>query len=481
MGWNFDNSYTTLSEFFYSKTDLNKVASPKLVILNKVVAKDLGLSVETLESDEGIAVLSGNKALEEGAYIAQAYAGHQFGHFTMLGDGRALLIGEQITPSRKRYDVQLKGSGRTPYSRGGDGRAALGPMIREYIISESMNGLRIPTTRSLAVVKTGEGVIREGVKEGAILTRIASSHIRFGTFEYAIRLRGVEKLKELADYTLKRHFPHVKDDENKYLNLLNEVINSHASLVASWQSVGFIHGVMNTDNMTISGETIDYGPCAFMDNYNKDTVFSSIDVNGRYSYKNQPVMAQWNLARFAETLIPLLHESQEEAIKIAQDAIESFTDLFYSKWLFIMRAKIGLFNDEANDVYIIEDLLDLMEKYNEDYTNTFIKLTFNKNNDSDMFNSEEFKTWHNTWSERLKRQIQSDEEVHQLMKDSNPAVIPRNHRVEEAIAAAEKGDFDVFKDLLDALSNPYEHSKKQEKYSKLPEPSTCAYKTYCGT
>lgn len=481
MGWNLDNSYTTLPKLFYSNINLSPVASSKLVIFNDSLAKSLGLNSEKLKSSEGISILSGNETIEEGAFIAQAYAGHQFGHFTMLGDGRALLIGEQITPLGERYDIQLKGSGRTPYSRGGDGRAVLGPMLREYIISEAMHGLGIPTTRSLAVVKTGESVVRERIQEGAILTRVASSHIRFGTFQYAAQFGSIDDVKKLADYTIKRHFPKVEDDENKYLNLLKEVIKSQASLIAKWQTVGFIHGVMNTDNMTISGESIDYGPCAFMDNYNPNTVFSSIDTQGRYAYKNQPIMCEWNLCRFAETLLPLLHENQDEAIKIAQDAISDFTDIYYLNWLSKMRSKLGLFNEEAQDKAIIEDLLSLMEKYNEDFTNTFISLTFDKNNGKGMFSSVEFDNWNKVWQERLKRQTQSKELVNQLMRNSNPAVIPRNHRVEEAIEAANKGDFDVMRKLLNVISSPYDHSQDQEEYSKLPKVTNCSYRTYCGT
>lgn len=481
MGWNLDNSYTTLPKLFYSEINLNKVRSPELVILNDPLAKSLGLNSDALKSYDGVSILAGNETIEEGAFIAQAYAGHQFGHFNMLGDGRALLIGEQITPEGKRYDIQLKGSGRTPYSRGGDGRAVLGPMLREYIISEAMHGLKIPTTRSLAVVKTGEPVYRESRKEGAILTRIATSHIRFATFQYAANFGGINDVKELADYSLKRHFSYVDDDENRYINLLNEVVKVHASLVSKWQTVGFIHGVMNTDNMAISGETIDYGPCAFMDNYNPDTVFSSIDRQGRYAYKNQPIMAEWNLCRFAETLLPLLHENQDDAIKIAQGAISNFSNLYYSNWISNMRSKLGLFNEEAQDKAIIEDLLSMMEKYSEDYTNTFISLTFDKNKDKGMFISEEFVNWYNVWIDRLKRQPHSKEEVQQLMKESNPAVIPRNHRVEEALEAADKGDFNVMRNLLNVISRPYEHTKDQEEYSNLPNPSSCPYRTFCGT
>ncbi len=478
---NLDNSYNNLPKLLFSKVNLNIVPSPKIVIFNNSLAKLLGLNSDDFKSEEGVSLLAGNKRIKEGVFIAQAYAGHQFGNFAILGDGRALLIGEQITPLGERFDIQLKGSGKTPYSRGGDGKAALGPMLREYIISEGMHGLGIPTTRSLAVVKTGEFVFRQSREEGAILTRIASSHIRFGTFEYVSYMGSYQELKELANYCLKRHFSYVKDNNDKYLNLLNEVINVQASLVAKWQAVGFIHGVMNTDNMTISGETIDYGPCAFMDNYNPNTVFSSIDIQGRYAYKNQPIMAEWNLCRFAETLLPLLDQDKERAIKIAQDAISNFSDLYYFNWISKMRFKLGIFNEEAQDKVIIEDLLSIIEKYSEDYTNTFISLTFDNYKDKEMFNSKEFSNWYKVWQERLKRQPESKKTVTKLMKESNPAVIPRNHRVEDAIEAANKGDYDVMKKLLDVVSRPYEHSKDQEEYSKLPKVSDHNYRTFCGT
>ena len=480
-GWIFDNTFLDLPKVFYSKIKINPVSNPQLVILNKELGKSLGLDNEFLESKEGVKILSGSETLEEGAFIAQAYGGHQFGYFTMLGDGRALLIGEQITPSNKRYDIQLKGSGRTLYSRGGDGRAVLGPMIREYIISEAMHKLKIPTTRSLAVVKTGEKVYRETVKEGAVLTRVASSHIRFGTFQYISQWGSKEQLKALADYSIKRHYPNIKDDENKFINFLKEVIKAQASLVSKWQTVGFIHGVMNTDNMTISGETIDYGPCAFMDTYNPDTVFSSIDTQGRYSYKNQPKMLGWNLCRFAESLLPLFSDDQNEAVNIAQEAISTYDDIFYNNWMSIMRSKLGLFNKEALDKAIIEDLLSMMEKYKEDYTNTFVSLTTGKNMDKGMFISEEFKNWYKVWKERLTRQENSNDEINKLMKESNPYVIPRNHRIEEAIEAAEKGDLSVMINLIEVLSRPYEYSDDNDDYTKLPKNINCNYKTYCGT
>ena len=399
----------------------------------------------------------------------------------MLGDGRALLIGEQITPSNQRFDIQLKGSGRTPFSRGGDGRAVLGPMLREYIISEAMHGLKIPTTRSLSVISTGEDVYRDEIKQGAILTRVASSHIRFGTFEFASYFLDKDKLKQLADYTIKRHFPFISDEQNKYVSLLEEVIKLQASLVAKWQCVGFIHGVLNTDNMSICGETIDYGPCAFMDTYDPKTVFSSIDTEGRYSYQNQVAMVSWNLCRFAETLLPLISDDEDKAIDIAQDCLAKFTDLAISNLILGMCSKIGIFEPDSNDESLLNGLLDMMKKYKEDYTNTFLALTFKDFPKSRMFMTDEFSVWYKKYQDRIKSQGKSKEEVFNLMKNSNPAVRPRNHRVEEALAAAENGDFSVMNNLLKALANPFEHSDFQKEYSKPAPKSQCDYKTYCGT
>lgn len=480
-GFNFDNSYINLPKEFYSHVNLKPVKSPKLVILNNNLASSLGLSLEFLKSSKGISILSGNTKADDGAYISQAYAGHQFGHFTMLGDGRALLIGEQITPSNQRFDIQLKGSGRTPFSRGGDGRAVLGPMLREYIISEAMHGLKIPTTRSLSVISTGEDVYREEIKQGAILTRVASSHIRFGTFEFASYFLDKDKLKQLADYTIKRHFPFISDEQNKYVSLLEEVIKLQASLVAKWQCVGFIHGVLNTDNMSICGETIDYGPCAFMDTYDPKTVFSSIDTAGRYSYQNQVAMVSWNLCRFAETLLPLISDDEDKAIDIAQDCLAKFTDLAISNLISGMCSKIGIFEPDSNDESLLNGLLDMMKKYKEDYTNTFLALTFKDFPKSRMFVTDEFSVWYKKYQDRIKSQGKSKAEVFNLMKNSNPAVIPRNHRVEEALAAAENGDFSVMNNLLKALANPFEHSDFQKEYSKPAPKSQCDYKTYCGT
>lgn len=480
-GWNLDNSYANLPDLFYSKQKAAPVRSPKLIIFNNPLSASLGLNIQSMKSDDGIAVFAGNQIPEGSIPLAQAYAGHQFGYFNMLGDGRALLLGEQITPKSERFDIQLKGSGRTRYSRGGDGRAALGPMLREYIISEAMHALGIPTTRSLAVVTTGETVIRENLLKGAVLTRVAASHIRVATFQFATEWGTIEELRALADYTLNRHFSDGDGAENRYLYLLEEVIKRQASLIAKWQLVGFIHGVMNTDNMSICGETIDYGPCAFMDTYDPATVFSSIDREGRYAYGNQPPIGEWNLARFAETLLPLLDGNQEKAVEIAQDALSNFSKLYKKNWLTGMRAKLGIFNEEPQDESLIEVLLDMMHKYDADYTNTFHALTFDNLSDISLFETESFTKWYEIWQARLGRQKESKDLSHELMKNSNPAVIPRNHRVEEALAAAEKGDYSVMERLLDILSKPYAHLKEQADYATLPTKCDSPYRTFCGT
>ncbi|WP_264740346.1 protein adenylyltransferase SelO [Cytobacillus firmus] len=481
-GWNFEYSYARLPQTFFSKVKPNPVQSPDLVILNEPLAKSLGLNIDALTSEAGIEVLSGCQVPEDAEPLAQAYAGHQFGHFNMLGDGRAMLIGEHLTPKDKRVDIQLKGSGRTPFSRGGDGRAALGPMLREYIISEAMHALGIPTTRSLAVVTTGEAIIRETELPGAILTRVADSHIRVGTFQYAANWRPVEELKTLADYTIQRHYPEIIEDDNPYLALLQKVIQRQAALIAKWQLTGFIHGVMNTDNMAISGETIDYGPCAFMDKYDLATVFSSIDREGRYAYGNQPYIGGWNLARFAESLLPLLHENEEEAVNKAQDAISEYNKIYQNHWLEGMRAKLGIFNEEVQDEALFTGLLKMMQKSGADYTNTFRSLTLGKLEETSVFNDQEFADWHGQWQARLNRQKESKEAVNELMRKSNPSVIPRNHRVEEALeAAVNNGDYSVMKKLLAALKEPYTYTIEQEEYCKLPELSGMPYRTFCGT
>lgn len=487
-GWHFDNSYARLPQFFYSVVGPTPVRSPELVVFNEPLAAAMGLNSNALRSEEGAAVLAGNKIPAGASPLAQAYAGHQFGGFTMLGDGRAVLLGEQLTPEGERYDVQLKGSGPTPYSRGGDGRAALGPMLREYIVSEAMHALGIPTTRSLGVATTGEAVRRETLLQGAVLTRIAASHLRVGTFEYVSQWGTEEELRIVADYALQRHFPDAADGGetsgtgNRYLLLLREVIQRQAKLIAKWQLVGFIHGVMNTDNMAISGETIDYGPCAFMDSYDPATVFSSIDRDGRYAYGKQPYIGGWNLARFAEAILPLLHDNQADAIDLAQDALSEYGAQYHEHWMAGMRAKLGWLEAQAEDEALIKQLLDVMYKYRADYTNTFLALTFHKEEDTVLYGTPEFTEWHAKWRERIDGQKGSEESARQLMRNSNPAVIPRNHRVEEALeAAVADGDYSVMERLLEALAHPYAHLPEQAVYAALPEKSAKPYRTFCGT
>lgn len=481
-GFNFDNTYKNLPNIFYTEQNAEKVNNPRLVKFNYELAKDLGLKSETLINDEGINIFSGNNTPEGASPLAQAYAGHQFGHFTMLGDGRALLIGEHIDLNGERYDIQLKGSGRTPYSRGGDGKASLGPMLREYIISEAMHFLKIPTTRSLAVATTGESVIRDDIQKGAILTRVSKSHIRVGTFQYAANWASVDELKRLADYTIDRHFKEYKNSENPYLLLLKEVVNRQAELVSKWQLIGFIHGVMNTDNMTISGETIDYGPCAFMDIYDPNTVFSSIDYYGRYAYGNQPNIAGWNLARFAETLLPLLDSNRDKAIILAQEIIADFQIKYRKLWLKGMRIKLGLFNEEDMDEKLIEALLSMMQEYKADFTNTFRALTNGNLSETKLFGTDEFVKWYELWRERLSRQEQSSEKIKELMEQNNPTVIPRNNLVEEALSQAVKNnDYSTMDKLLEVLSNPYDYTKEYDEHYIFPEESKTPYRTFCGT
>lgn len=476
-----ENTYAKLPSRLFTAQYPEKVKEPKIVALKKTLAKNLGIDVSFLESEEGANFLSGNKILDGTIPIAQAYAGHQFGYFTTLGDGRAVLLGEYLTKDGERVDIQLKGSGRTPYSRGGDGKASLGPMLREYIISEGMYALGIPTTRSLAVVTTGEDVFREEFLQGAILTRIAKSHIRVGTFQFVSSLGNKEYLKELADYTLDRHFKGSYEG-NPYEYLLNEVVKRQAELISKWQLVGFIHGVMNTDNMAIAGETIDYGPCAFMDIYDPSTVFSSIDLNGRYAYENQPGIGGWNLARFAEAILPLLDDDKDKAIEIANVALDRYNQLYLNNWYSGMRRKLGLFNEEEVDKDLIEGLLSIMLKYKVDYTNTFYNLTIEKFTSMDIFYMDEFKRWYTLWNERLSRQEESKEEARKLMEKNNPTVIPRNHRVEEALeAAVNRNDYSVMENLIEVLKNPYDYSNVNEEYTKFPKNIDKGYKTYCGT
>jgi len=457
------------------------VKAPELVILNHSLSKDLGLDFSNI-SDKNLApIFSGNQLPEGSDAIAQAYAGHQFGHFTLLGDGRAIVMGEHLSKNNKRFDIQFKGSGKTPYSRNGDGRAALGPMLREYIISEGMHGLGIPTTRSLAVVKTGERVMRETPLHGAVLTRVAESHIRVGTFQYAVIAEDKKDLKALFDYTIDRHYPHIKDSKTPALDLLKIVIEKQTKLVVDWMRVGFIHGVMNTDNMAISGETIDYGPCAFMDTYDPETVFSSIDQNGRYAFFNQPGVTKWNLARFAECLIPLINEDKNTGVKIATEIVNSFSEIYRKKWFDMMRKKLGLIGEKIKDEKLIMDLLTWMHKNKADYTNTFCFLMNQNIKKNKIYNDENFLNWKKQWQERLKINTISTEESLKLMRSYNPLVIPRNHKVEDALESANSGDLNPAKNLLKILEKPYEENMEINKYQSAAPPSDIVYKTFCGT
>jgi uncharacterized protein YdiU (UPF0061 family) len=481
IGLIFDNSYLALPSCFYTRLYPAPVSSPMLVMFNKPLADKLGIDYAHLSQAETAAILSGNSRLSKASYFAQAYAGHQYGHFTMLGDGRAIVLGEHITAHGKRFDVQLKGSGPTPYSRCGDGRAALGPMLREYIISEAMHALDVPTTRSLAVVKTGESIRRADVLQGAILTRIAQSHIRVGTFEFAAAQKNSAAVVSLLKYTIERHYPSLMHASNQALALLNAVIEKQVHLIVQWMRVGFIHGVMNTDNMTISGETIDYGPCAFMDAYNPHTVFSSIDRDGRYAYANQPTIAQWNLARLAETLLPLINPDVDIAVALAEKAVNAFSVMYQQKWLAMMRAKLGLFGEQAGDVQLIDDLLQWMQINHADYTNTFLALAQPEKPIGDLYDSQKFARWYQSWQARLAQNDQPVDDAYRLMQSVNPVVIPRNHQVEKALAAANEGDMTPFNRLLDVLEKPYQNSVKFKTYQQPPSPEEGVYQTFCGT
>lgn len=482
IGWNFKDSYTLLPKHLYSYVDPTPVANPNWSVFNKELAAELGLDVKHLMSDSGLALLAGNKIPDDMKPIAQAYAGHQFGYFTILGDGRAILLGEHVTDKGLRRDIQLKGAGKTPYSRGGDGRAALGPMLREYLISEAMHGLGIPTTRSLAVVTTGEQIIREQDLPGAILTRIASSHLRVGTFQYVRQYGSIEDLKCLADYAIERHFPYVKEAPNHYIAFLKEVIEGQAKLIAKWDLVGFVHGVMNTDNMAISGETIDYGPCAFIDKYDPKTVFSSIDQHGRYAYNQQKPVAIWNLARLAESLLPILAEEKNDAIDSAEALLAYFSTVYQAEWRAGMKSKLGFFEETEIEFQLIEELLSLMEGFKADYTDTFRALTSGDFSRQEWFEMDEFKSWVKKWEAEVSAQPHSKEDVKQLMMHSNPAIIPRNFRVEQVLErAVDHGDLQAFNQFFSALKNPYAYSEEQVIYAKLPPKGDCGYQTFCGT
>jgi len=481
VGWHFDNSYSQLPKTFKENIKPIPVSSPEILILNKDLSNKLDLDFSNINNYDLSRLFSGNILPEGSNSIAQAYAGHQFGHFTMLGDGRAVLIGEHLTKNNERFDIQFKGSGRTPFSRSGDGRAVLGPMLREYIISEAMHFLKIPTTRSLAVVKTGEDVIREQISKGAILTRVALGHIRVGTFQYIAAKQNINDLETLTNYTIEKYYPNIKSSKNKALDLLNVLIEKQTQLVIDWMRVGFIHGVMNTDNMSISGETIDYGPCAFMNLYDPKTVFSSIDQLGRYAYDNQPKITKWNLIKFAECLIPLIDKNEDEAIKLATDTLDKFEENYETKWLNMMRDKLGLYGEDKDDKDLIFELLNWMQKNKADYTNTFIFLMQKMNKSSKIYNNKEFDLWKIKWVKRLAMFGNSLDKSMELMSSSNPMIIPRNHKIEEALTLANQGDLTLFNKLIKILSNPYKVNKSDLEFMSSPPHSDRQYKTFCGT
>ena len=486
----FQNTYAALPANFFARVVPTPVTSPRLIKLNRPLAVHLGLDPDRLDSSEGTEILAG-KSIPDGADpIAMAYAGHQFGHFVpQLGDGRAILLGEVIDADGVRRDIQLKGSGPTPYSRRGDGRAALGPVLREYIVSEAMAVLGIQTTRSLAAVMTGESVLRETALPGAVLTRVASSHIRVGTFQYFAARGDTEGVRRLADHVIARHYPQAATAERPYHALLEGVIARQAELVARWLLVGFIHGVMNTDNTSISGETIDYGPCAFMDHYDPGKVFSSIDEQGRYAYANQPRIALWNLTRLAECLLPLFSDDQDKAISEAQAALAGFAEVFNGAYQAGLRAKLGLFTARDGDQALAQDLLDAMAKNQADFTLTFRRLSdaaLGPDHDSAVRQSfadpAVFDEWASRWRQRISDEPQDPAARRTAMRSVNPAFIPRNHRVEAVIeAAVNRDDFAPFEELLTVLSKPYQDQPGFEDYAEAPEPHQCVLQTFCGT
>ena len=480
IGWCFDNTYYKLPNSFKENIKPIPVKKPELIILNKNLTKELNLDFSNLNNKEISEIFAGNSLPKGSNSIAQAYAGHQFGHFTMLGDGRAVLIGEHLSKKKDRYDIQFKGSGKTAFSRNGDGRAALGPMLREYIVSEAMHNLSIPTTRSLAVVKTGEEVIRETSLHGAILTRVALSHIRVGTFQYIAARQKKDELETLLNYVIKRHYPNIENSKNKAIDLLKTVLDKQIDLVVNWMRVGFIHGVMNTDNMSISGETIDYGPCAFMDTYDPKTVFSSIDQMGRYAYCNQPIITKWNLSRFAECLIPLIDQDQNKAIQLATEIINTFEKKYEEKWLNMMRDKLGLFGADEKDKFLILDLLTWMHQKKIDYTNTFCHLMNFKIQKIKNYEDNIFQNWKKRWQKRLSTNNNTPEKYIKLMRSVNPLVIPRNHKVEEVLHEANQNNLKPINQLLEILNNPYTEQKNIIEY-QIPSISNEKYQTFCGT
>jgi serine/tyrosine/threonine adenylyltransferase len=484
------SSYAGLPERFFARVNPIPVAEPRLLRFNGALSAELGLDLADLDAEALAGLFSGNVIPRNVEPVAMAYAGHQFGQFVpQLGDGRAILLGEALDRAGLRRDIQLKGSGRTPYSRGGDGRAALGPVLREYLVSEAMHALGIPTTRALAAVATGETVFRGEALPGAILTRVAASFVRVGTFQYFAARNDVDAVRRLADYVIDRHYPEVKNQQQPYLALLRAVTCAQASLIASWMHVGFIHGVMNTDNMAVSGETIDFGPCAFLDSYDPATVFSSIDQQGRYAYGNQPHAAVWNLARFAETLLPIIDATAERAVELAGEALATFATRFSELSLTGVRRKLGLRTSEDGDAALAEDLLDAMQRNQADFTLTFRRLCEASEGEAGdagvrtlFANPREYDQWAARWRARLAREPLEPRARAEAMRQINPAFIPRNHRIEQVITAAVEGqDFEPFAKLCAVLSQPYVSREGFESYADPPQPGERVLQTFCGT
>lgn len=489
-GWNLEATYQQLPSAFFSQVAPTAVDRPQLLLLNARVAERIGLEPAQIQDQLHAEIFAGNRLPAGSQPIAQAYAGHQFGGFTMLGDGRAILLGEQRTPEGQLVDIQLKGSGPTPYSRRGDGRAAMGPMLREYIISHALDALNIPTTLSLAVAATGESVYRQRVEVGAVLTRVASSHIRVGTFQFAAARGNISDLQALTDYTIARHYPELLNQPARVLGFLEQVVHRQARLIAQWMSVGFIHGVMNTDNVSIAGEAIDFGPCAFMNAYNPATVFSSIDSQGRYAFGNQPSIGQWNLARFAETLLPILAPDVNQAVEVATEVLNQFPNVYQENWLAIMARKLGVLEPNAGLQELLEELLALMERHELDLTNTFVALTHGSwsANVSEVGSATFSKlptvleTWEQKWKMHLGSEGITQNQAQSTMQAANPQVIPRNHLVEEAISSAtENGDFGPLSNLLEALKAPFRSGAIATHYTEPPAGGDRDYCTFCGT
>jgi serine/tyrosine/threonine adenylyltransferase len=485
--FHFDNSYARLPDRFYASVYPEPVDGPKLIKFNEGLAKELGIEADTSDSDRLAAMLAGNVVPQGAMPLAMAYAGHQFGNFVpQLGDGRAILLGEVVDRNGVRRDIQLKGAGPTPYSRRGDGRAALGPVLREYIVSEAMAALGIPATRALAAVATGEQVYREMPEQGAVFVRVAASHVRVGTFQFFAARGDNDGIRALADYVIDRHYPALKTAENRYAALLKAVAFAQAELIARWLGVGFVHGVMNTDNMTISGETIDFGPCAFLDEYHQMKVFSSIDHGGRYAYRNQPGIGQWNIARLAECLLPVIDEDQDRAVDVANAVLKEFGERFQAEWIRVFRAKIGLQTQADGDGELVQALLSVMQDQEADFTLVFRGLADAVEGKDERFldqfaDPSKATEWLSSWRERLAQENSADAGRADAMRAFNPAIIPRNHRIQEAISAANYGDFSFFERLLQALEKPYQERGEFADLMTPPTPDERVTRTFCGT